>query len=148
MGNRTKPLDTRGIRDAVLVLAKELRERNGRDISSGVCISELDPARLASISIRLGRKLGVPVYTQPLTGRLVFDAGDYLLKGWAYRQKERFYSPGNKKRRMIAVDGEPTGQRERVIYFLRDMVDVFVEPIEQCAECDKEAVYVACFTDF
>lgn len=148
MRNQVARLDIRGIRDAVIVLAKELTGKNGRDIPSGVCISGLDAGRLTRMSIDLGRKLDFPVYTQEKRGIPVFDAGDYLLRGWAYRQNERFCSPGNQNRKMIVVRGKQTGQRQRAIHYLTSMVEVFVEPEEQYVGCDKEGVYVAFFRDF
>jgi len=148
MRNQVARLDIRGIRDAVIVLAKEIRGRSDRDFSSGVCISELDTGRLTVMSVRLGRKLGAPVYTQPMGSLPVFDAGEYLLRGWAYRQKERFCSSGNQNRRMIVVEGEQTDQRQRAINILSGLVDVFVEPQEQYAGCDRTGVYVTRFQDF
>ena len=142
---------TRGIWDATSVLVRDLE--NGIDTSHGIFLYGLKTPILTEmmvdVSIALNGDEGtVPVYTQEEPGAVGIDGLDYLLKGRAFRVSEKFYTPTNHNRMMIVVEGRPSEQRERFIRYLRDRVDVFVEPQEQYCREPREGVFVTHFRKF
>jgi hypothetical protein len=101
-----------------------------KDFSGGLYILGLDTSLLAMVVPGLSRKLGtegIGVYLEQVNGAKEMDIGDFCLEGLARVYAQRFYSKCNPNKDIIVVEGQPSEEKQRFMYHLRNRVEVFVE---------------------